>query len=581
MAAPDGRAAAVLVCLVASVTADMTWVGTPYSFYGERDNNKWYHFPPRPGPPPNPVGVMVVHTVHLKASTSGKCVSTFSATAGCDVFWTVDGSGISIVQDCTGLTVNDFFELADGQTHTMHPNVILNQGNIAAGRFTISVFLAGMTPRDECNVTLTPSFIYTITSSAATFAPTPAPPPPPATAQWAGKPLTEFGETPSWEMVPLKADPPSFATFYSVTILALSPDADCVAQKRPLWYSIGCPATPGTGCSGDTVSGVVPIDKKNFVHHVQINIHVTYGKLLLVAGTNQDCDDDYDNLVQVKVNYTSIPEPPLTPAPPTFAPPTPAPPTPAPPTQAPPTHSPPTPAPPTNAPPTHSPPTPAPPTDIPPTHSPPTAAPPTNVPPTQMPVTVAPPTLAPLTLAPPAPGHLCPKYEAESPSTVHMVACGAAKCRTSTYFPLNTAAQACDPCVGGMLPFNMDVQKGTTADYTITFALAAGKTVTLDVACGTCTAMQGVSIEIPCGHAGGGHSGGLASWAIIVIVIGAVAGVVLLGVGGALLSDRLGDTKDNADRLQALEAYIAKHGDYKKLPERGEGFNLQTAPLVT
>ena len=584
MALSDGLAAVVLACLVASVTAD-TWVGKPYSFYGEQDNNTWYHYPPRPGPPPNPVGVMVVHTVSLKASTSGTCVSTFSVTAGCDVFWTLGGfspGGYNFCQDCRGLTANDYFELADGQTHTMHPNVLLNQGEVVAGRFTISVFLAGMAPRDDCNVTLTPSFDYTITTSAATFAPTPAPTLPPAPGVWTGPAQTLWGETPSWEMVPLKASPPSFATFYSVTILALTPDDDCIALKRPLYFSAGCPVTPGAGCSGDTVSGVVVLDKKNVVYHVPINVHVTTGKLLLVAGTQGDCDSDYDNEVEVRVFYTTIPRPPLTPAPPTFAPPTPAPPTPAPPTQAPPTHSPPTPAPPTHAPPTHSPPTPAPPTNVPPTQAPPTPAPPTNVPPTQMPVTHAPPTLSPPTPAPLLPGHMCPKYETESPSTLHMLACGAAECRTSTYFPLNVMAQACDPCVGGMLPFDMDVQKGTTVDYTITFVLGAGKTLTLDVACGTCTAMQGAFFEILCGNAEGGHSSGLASWVIVVIVIATVAGVVLLGVCGALLSGKERDTKSNTDRMQALESYIATRGHYQKLPERTDaGFNLQTAPLVT
>eukprot|EP00754_Rhynchopus_humris_P030861 Rhum_TRINITY_DN15299_c3_g1::Rhum_TRINITY_DN15299_c3_g1_i4::g.149550::m.149550 len=207
----------------------------------------------------------------------------------------------------------------------------------------------------------------------------------------------------------------------------------------------------------------------------------------------------------------------------------------------------------------------------PPTQTPRTLSPPTPAPPTNAPLT----TLVPLTLAPPTPGHLCPKYEAESLSTVHMVACGAAKCRASTYFPLSTVAQACDPCVGGMLPFNMDVQKGTTADYTITFALAAGKAVTLEVACGTCTAMQGVYIEIPCGHARGGNSGGLASWVIVVIAIGAVAGVVLLGLGVRKM-------RSNADRMRALEALITNGEDDKALQEsNGRGFNLQTTSLVS
>ena len=118
-------------------------------------------------------------------------------------------------------------------------------------------------------------------------------------------------------------------------------------------------------------------------------------------------------------------------------------------------------------------------------------------------------------------------------------------------------AQACDPCVGGMLPFAMGVLKGTTADYTFTFVTGAGKTVTMDAACGSCVTMHGLSIEIPCRHAGGGGSSGLASWVIPVIVVAAIAGGVLIGLGVALLSRRK-DTgpRDDADLTRALALQV-------------------------
>eukprot|EP00754_Rhynchopus_humris_P030862 Rhum_TRINITY_DN15299_c3_g1::Rhum_TRINITY_DN15299_c3_g1_i5::g.149552::m.149552 len=189
--------------------------------------------------------------------------------------------------------------------------------------------------------------------------------------------------------------------------------------------------------------------------------------------------------------------------------------------------------------------------------------PPTSAPPV--------PTPSPRTPAPLAPGGLCPQHESQSPGTVPTTPCGAAACRTPTYHPLNRMTQACDPCVGGMLPFDLEVQKGTTADYTITFVTGAGKTLTLDAACGSCVTMRGLSIEIPCREAGGEDSGrrsGLASWVAPVIVAAAIAGGALIGLGVVLLTRR----KDTEPRVNAelMRALALQLHDQQELQALGD-----------
>ena len=502
-----------LACLVASVTAD-TWVGEPLtpinSFLCHSTN---WRFETE-----YPEEAMMVHTTSINVTTSGGCRSVkLVIHAGCSVTYPLYG--------CTGLTVTDVVELADGQTHTMHPNVMVRGWhNTHANWAAFNVSVTQVSP--SCEATLIPTVYYT-RSSDPTFAPTPAPtlPPPSPVHTWVGDPTQVRPIYYSlWLYAHWAMPTVDFATFHSVTFEVQG--IGCQAGAM-LAYTVGCDyfygLHAGDGCTGDSVSGSLLYFDPNetIVHTVDIDVQVTTTGSLWLAVSFDACEATVTPTVVYSI-------PPATPAPPT-----PAPPTLSPPTAAPPTPAPPTPAPPTQVPPTLSPPTPLP------------------------------------------PGHLCPKYETEYSSTVHMMACGAAECRTSTYFPLNVMAQACDPCVGGMLPFDMDVQKGTTADYAITFVLGAGKTLTLDAACGTCTAVQGAFFEIPCGHAEGGHSSGLASWVIVVIVIATVAGVVLLGLGACKL-------RSYAGRMQALETLIAKRGDDQTLQERnGAGFNLQTAPLVS
>ena len=515
----------VLACLVASVTAD-TWVGRP----GMPINSFLLHSRSWRFGTESPEAMMV-HTMSINVTTSGGCRSVkLVIHAGCSVTYPLYG--------CTGLTVTDVVELADGQTHTMHPNVMVRgRHNTHANWAAFNVSVTQVSP--SCEATLIPTVYYT-RSSDPTFAPTPAPtlPPPSPAHTWVGDPTQVRPIYYSlWRYAHWAMPTVDFATFHSVTFEVQGIGCQAGAMVA---YTVGCDyfygLHAGDGCTGDSVSGnFLYLDPKNtVVHTVDIDVQVTTTGNLWLAVSFDECEAT----VTPTVHYSLSTAAPLTPAPPTLSPPTSAPPTPAPPT-------------------------PAPPTQVPPPPSPPTAAPPTPAP-----LTPAPPTPAPLTPAPLPPGHLCPKYETEYSSTVHMMACGAAECRTSTYFPLNVMAQACDPCVGGMLPFDMEVQKGTTADYTITFVLGAGKALTLDAACGSCVTMRGLSLEIPCGHAEGGGSSGLASWVAPVIVVAAIAGGVLIGLG-VVLPGRRKDTgpRVNADLMRALALQIHDQQELQALSD--------------
>ena len=159
---------------------------------------------------------------------------------------------------------------------------------------------------------------------------------------------------------------------------------------------------------------------------------------------------------------------------------------------------------------------------LPPTSAPPTSSPPTLVPPTSVPETDSPPT--------PQPGHWCPMYETDGSNTVLMDSCGTAACRASIFFPLNKAAQACDPCGPGLLPFALEVQRESGTSYTLT-TIVAGTALAVKTSCGKCTALQGLTVAIPCAPAA--DASGVSSTVLILsIALGVLGGVlVTLGVG--------------------------------------------------
>eukprot|EP00754_Rhynchopus_humris_P003921 Rhum_TRINITY_DN12036_c0_g1::Rhum_TRINITY_DN12036_c0_g1_i1::g.48610::m.48610 len=365
----------VLACLVASVTADTgTWVGEPRTLYNAPSQSTfWVRRTAQ--------ATLMTTTMSIKVTTSGGCSRVkLVVHAGCNV---------ALPLLCTGRTVTDVVKLADGETHTMYPDVIAREiMPYQPGALNISVTQVG----SSCHATVTPTIYYT-QKSDLTFAPTPAPALPPATPvhTWVGD-TRQGGSTDYYDLletwvVPARG-PTGFATFYSVTFEVKG--TSCFAG-RLLQYAVGCDynygLSIGAGCTGDTVSGsFLYSDAGDTVVHTNIQVDST-GYLWLAVYSYFKCDA----AVTPTITYSTLP------------------PTPAPPTQTPRTLSPPTPAPLTRAPLTLSPRTLAP------------LAPATR--------TLAP-TLTPIPLAP-TPGHLCPKYEAESPSTVHLVACGAAKCRAS------------------------------------------------------------------------------------------------------------------------------------------------------
>ena len=461
-----------LACVVVGVAADYSWALPPWPLT-QLGNHLWY-FPPPSGP------VMTVRTVsiHVNVTETGAShcpVVKFSASVGC--------AGVFA---CSGLGATDNFDTADGQTYTVHLNVIVQTNGPGSTQGSLTVFVEQ--ENTDCKTVVTPTVHYTL-ESAATFAPTPAPTLPPATPlqTWVGESQVA-SINPHWWVQPGRA------TIYSVE-LNVTTSAGCTGALFA--FTVGC---NGGGqdftCTGDSVTQHFAIESTNVSYTTPVNVTTD---ALWVAVSQLEVRDNctYAMTAIPTARYSSLSPPP-------------------------------------------------------PTNSPPTQVPPTNAPPTQAP------TPSPPTPAPPAPGHLCPQYETQGPATVLTTPCGAAACRTPTYFPLNTMAQACDPCVGGMLPFDMEVQKSTTADYTITLVTGAGKDpLTLDAACGLCVTIQGLSIEIPCRQAGGGGSSGLASWVIPVIVVAAIAGGVLIGLGVALLSRRK-DTgpRDDADLTRALALQV-------------------------
>eukprot|EP00754_Rhynchopus_humris_P017447 Rhum_TRINITY_DN14563_c0_g1::Rhum_TRINITY_DN14563_c0_g1_i6::g.97324::m.97324 len=94
---------------------------------------------------------------------------------------------------------------------------------------------------------------------------------------------------------------------------------------------------------------------------------------------------------------------------------------------------------------------------------------------------------------------MCPKqYGTYGPDKVAVLPCGSTACALPTYLPLNESLQLCDQCTG-MLPIDVDVQEsGEDGNYTLTFGVPSDDNVTIDLLCGTCTAVGTISLQIPC-----------------------------------------------------------------------------------
>eukprot|EP00754_Rhynchopus_humris_P007289 Rhum_TRINITY_DN13399_c0_g1::Rhum_TRINITY_DN13399_c0_g1_i1::g.58869::m.58869 len=153
-----------------------------------------------------------------------------------------------------------------------------------------------------------------------------------------------------------------------------------------------------------------------------------------------------------------------------------------------------------------------------------------------------------------SPGFLCPGHESQGGDTVRIAACGAAACRTAGRFPLGRAAQACDPCERGLLPFVMAMQGGADDGYTVAFTFPSGQAVTAEVPCGTCTALRGLSFEVLCDQTneegGGTH----------IVVAAAALGGMLLGLGLAALRclyKQWCSPRMYVSRIAFLEAQVA------------------------
>ena len=201
--------------------------------------------------------MITVHTVSIfteiiETNTSYCPEVRFSASAGC---------GTSTTFTCSGLSANDHFDMTDGETYTVHPDVIVQ----ASGMLKIYVEqLPTEEPTTDCTAWVTPTVHYTL-ESVATFAPTPAPTLPPATPlqTWVGDGQDLSGD-PSWWVRRGRA------TFYSVEFTVTTP-ANCIGAR--MGFVVGCfvGINPPT-CTGDSVAQNFVIDSTTITYTVPVHV---------------------------------------------------------------------------------------------------------------------------------------------------------------------------------------------------------------------------------------------------------------------------------------------------------------------
>eukprot|EP00754_Rhynchopus_humris_P003429 Rhum_TRINITY_DN11796_c0_g1::Rhum_TRINITY_DN11796_c0_g1_i1::g.46959::m.46959 len=293
-----------LACVIAGVAAD-TKVLKPWTLRRKGAQTAWNFVPPTDSLV-NRVDLRLTITPEWDWKHGPGCPgANFSTIAGC-----------LLMATCTGQSANDYFYLADGQTHTLSPNVrVVGEGpRNTHGRLQIDVRLES----DSCTAGVTLVVHYT---PAATFAPTPEPTLPPATPlqTWTGHTQEVWTNIPEWQ-VKLPGDP-SHATFFSVEFTVTTAP---LCTGALMHFRVGCDPYPSRGCVGYAVTGNFGIDSTTITHTTATDVHVTTGSFMLFIAQLEigQCRSNVTPTVRYSTDF--VPPPSLPPAP-THPPTTPAP----------------------------------------------------------------------------------------------------------------------------------------------------------------------------------------------------------------------------------------------------------------